>query len=260
MASKRMLAKNICTSNKIDKLTWFQEVLYYRILVNADDHGCFYFSEATIKEMCFPGKQVSLKTIYQGRNALCLLDLVAVIFHDNRKFLAIKGWEKFQKFRPDRQKYSLFGMTSGMTEDLSSRQALDLRVKSLRVKSLRVKSLSSADAPGEEPNDYFKFLKAFGEIYEAKTGCKYRKTGKDWKLVKEMVDQSSLDAVIEKAKLLFELCSNGGGPWFAKSMADFTIGNLSANWNKIIQEVKHGKQVGVSKSEIEEFVAGRKQV
>ena len=35
----RILKENICVSDDIDRLTWFQEVLFYRLLVNCDDFG-----------------------------------------------------------------------------------------------------------------------------------------------------------------------------------------------------------------------------
>ena len=33
----RIIRESICTSDSIDKLSWFEEVLFYRLIVNCDD-------------------------------------------------------------------------------------------------------------------------------------------------------------------------------------------------------------------------------
>ena len=35
----RLLKESICESEEIDRLTWFQEVLFYRLIVKCDDYG-----------------------------------------------------------------------------------------------------------------------------------------------------------------------------------------------------------------------------
>ena len=45
----RIIRESICTSDSVDKLSWFEEVLFYRLIVNCDDFvsvplrggGCF---------------------------------------------------------------------------------------------------------------------------------------------------------------------------------------------------------------------------
>ena len=33
----RIIRESICTSDSVDKLSWFEEVLFYRLIVNCDD-------------------------------------------------------------------------------------------------------------------------------------------------------------------------------------------------------------------------------
>ena len=120
MGNKRMLHKNICTSDKIGKLTWFQEVLYYRILVCADDLGCFFSSAQTINDICFPGKQSSLKAIKIGTKRLTSVGLLELKSFNKREYLELKDWNKYQILRSDRIKHSYFGMSDGMTNDKPS--------------------------------------------------------------------------------------------------------------------------------------------
>lgn len=113
------------------------------------------------------------------------------------------------------------------------------------------------DTPANAGTPQAEFVSNWKKLYKAKTGQDYKATSKDYVLVANLLKNFSGSVVLEKAKLLFELCQRGD-IWFAKSMADFTIGKLSSRWNEIIEEVKsNGKQAGVKKSELESFLAGR---
>ena len=35
----RILKESICTSESIDRLSWLEEVTFYRLIVNCDDYG-----------------------------------------------------------------------------------------------------------------------------------------------------------------------------------------------------------------------------
>lgn len=118
MASKRMLAKNILTSDKIDKLTWFQEVLYYRLLVGTDDYGCCPSAERAIKDNLFPGKKVSIKSIHNALVVLLEVGLLERRVFNKYPILELKQWSRFQKLRSDRGKHSFFGMTDDIPPDI----------------------------------------------------------------------------------------------------------------------------------------------
>jgi len=125
-------------------------------------------------------------------------------------------------------------------------------------KPLSIKQKSKKkDTPAKAGTPQAEFVNNWKDLYKAKTGKEYKADNKDYVLVAKLLKDYSSDIVLEKARLLFDLCVSGE-VWFAKSMADFTIGKLSSKWNEIIEEVKNnGKQCGVNKAELEAFLAGR---
>jgi len=172
MANKRMLHKNICTSDKIDQLTWFQEVLYYRLLVSTDDYGMFYSNPAVVKDMVFPiakkkcnrGFQPTLELLKEGLNRLKEVGLIDFKVINKRHALIFKRWSDFQFLRPDRKKHSYFGMTDGMTNgkppDIPEAKGLGLSVKG---EGLRMADRMADNAPPALPLSFdflFKTLKA----------------------------------------------------------------------------------------------------
>jgi hypothetical protein len=118
MAGKRMLHKNIFTSKKINKLSAFAETLFVRIYLAVDDYGEFYSDAGTIKEVCFPVKKIELSTVKSALKELKSMKLVSFLARDGRHILKVNRFNDFQKFRSDRQKHSLFGMTDGIPLDI----------------------------------------------------------------------------------------------------------------------------------------------
>ena len=116
---------------------------------------------------------------------------------------------------------------------------------------------TSEKAPAKAGTPQAEFIKNWADLYQSKTGQIFKADKKDFILVAGLLKKFSGPVVLDKARLLFEFCNNGG-TWFAKSMADFTIGKLSSRWNEIIEEAKdNGRQAGVSRAEMEDFMAGR---
>lgn len=63
----RILKESIRTSDSINELSWFEEVLFYRLIVSCDDYGRFDGRVAIIKGTCFPLKNVTNKNIEDWR-------------------------------------------------------------------------------------------------------------------------------------------------------------------------------------------------
>ena len=59
----RILKESICKSEEIDLLSWFEEVLFYRLIVSCDDFGRYDGRVKIIKGTCFPLKDVTEKDI-----------------------------------------------------------------------------------------------------------------------------------------------------------------------------------------------------
>ena len=75
----RILKESICTSDSIDGLGWFDEVLFYRLIVNCDDYGRFDGRPAIIKNRLFPLKEnLTAKTVAGAIEKLASTGLVTL--------------------------------------------------------------------------------------------------------------------------------------------------------------------------------------
>lgn len=95
----RILKESICTSDDIDSLTAFQEVMFYRLIVNCDDYGLFDGRLLILKAKLFPLKDISLEEIAENLNALVEKGLVFPYEVDGKPYLKIKTWDKHQQTR-----------------------------------------------------------------------------------------------------------------------------------------------------------------
>ena len=102
----RIIKESICTSDSVDSLNWFEEVLFYRLIVSCDDFGRYDGRPAIIKNRLFPLKE--LLTIQDVANALSSLEnahLIEMYDHDGRPYLFLPTWENHQSIRAKKSKY-----------------------------------------------------------------------------------------------------------------------------------------------------------
>ncbi len=102
----RILKESICTSDSVDGLTWFEEVLFYRLIVNCDDYGRFDGRTAVIKNRLFPLKEnLTLKNVSAAINNLARAGLVVLYVFEDKPYLYLPGWNEHQTVRAKRSKY-----------------------------------------------------------------------------------------------------------------------------------------------------------
>lgn len=102
----RILKESICASDSIDQLSWFEECLYYRLLVNCDDFGRFDGRVAIIKNRLFPLKEnLKQKMVETAVNKLAEVGLIALYESDGKPYLYLPTWEKYQTIRNKQSKY-----------------------------------------------------------------------------------------------------------------------------------------------------------
>ena len=103
----RFLKDSITCSRSIDSLTWFQEVLYYRLIVVADDFGRFYADPGIIKGKLFPLKEERLKRddVASGLKALEAAGMIKIYEWDGNTFLEITHWSSHQQVRAKKSKF-----------------------------------------------------------------------------------------------------------------------------------------------------------
>ncbi len=101
----RIIKESICRSDSIDSLSWFEEVLFYRLIVVCDDYGRFDGRAAIIKGLCFPLKDVTVKQIEKSLSKLVSVGLVRRYESGGRPYLQMSTWEKHQQIRAKRSKF-----------------------------------------------------------------------------------------------------------------------------------------------------------
>lgn len=103
----RILKESICTSSEIDALAPEEEVFFYRLIVNCDDHGRLDARPPILRAKCFPLRidQVKDKDIERWLRKLESRHLLFVYVVDGQPYLQLTTWEKHQQVRAQRSKY-----------------------------------------------------------------------------------------------------------------------------------------------------------
>ena len=102
----RILKESICTSDSIDSLSWFEEVLFYRLMVSCDDYGRFDGRASIIKNRLFPLKEnLTIKGVSAAINTLARNGLVALYEFEGKPYLYLPTWNEHQNIRAKKSKY-----------------------------------------------------------------------------------------------------------------------------------------------------------
>lgn len=102
----RIIKESIRTSDSINELSWFEECLFYRLIVSCDDYGRFDGRPAIIKGSCFPLKDgVTTNNIEKALSKLVSAGLVKRYVVDGKPYLSLPTWEQHQSVRAKKSKY-----------------------------------------------------------------------------------------------------------------------------------------------------------
>ena len=104
----RILKESITTSEDIAKLSQGAEILFYRLMVKADDFGAYFGNEQIVKSECFPLKADALKssTVKKWLDELSAAGLIVqYVAQDGRKYLKLVKWEAHQQIRAKKSKF-----------------------------------------------------------------------------------------------------------------------------------------------------------
>lgn len=102
----RILKESIRESDSIDSLSWFEEVLFYRLIVSCDDYGRFDGRISVIKNRLFPLKEnLTLKTVSCAIDKLVIAGLVVLYEFEGKPYLYLPTWTAHQNVRAKRSKY-----------------------------------------------------------------------------------------------------------------------------------------------------------
>lgn len=97
--SNRTLKQSICVSEDINRLSWFEEVLFYRLIVNCDDYGRFDGRASVIRSQLFPLKDsLTAKAVEQALHELANVGLVEIYQSESgRPTLRLPSWGTHQR-------------------------------------------------------------------------------------------------------------------------------------------------------------------
>lgn len=97
----RLLREGVCTSDAMNGLSTEAEVMFYRLLVVADDYGYMDARLPILKAQCFPLREsATIKAIESWLDALAKGGLIYRYQKDGRPFLAVNKWEQRVRSRP----------------------------------------------------------------------------------------------------------------------------------------------------------------
>ena len=101
----RILRDSIRTSDSISHLSWFEEVLFYRLMVSCDDYGRYDGRPAVVKGTCFPLNNVTVKDIERALTTLETCGMACQYIVDGKPYIQLLNWEKYQSVRAKESKY-----------------------------------------------------------------------------------------------------------------------------------------------------------
>lgn len=101
----RFLKENICISEDIDNLSLFEEVFFYRLIVNCDDFGRTDARGKILKSRLFPLREVPLEDIDSAVKTLVRSNMIFIYTVDGRDYIQVTAWEKHQQRRATSSKY-----------------------------------------------------------------------------------------------------------------------------------------------------------
>ncbi len=104
--SNRILKESICTSATIDGIGWFEEVCFYRLIVQCDDYGRMDARPSLLKSRLFPLREdIESDTVKQAVNTLANAGLVLLYEAQGQPYLQLLTWEKHQRVRNKRSRF-----------------------------------------------------------------------------------------------------------------------------------------------------------
>lgn len=101
----RIIKESVCVSEQIDELTPFEEVFFYRLLVNCDDYGCFDARERVVSSRLFPLRDVKVTDIAKTLKRLEKVGLIRLYTVNGQPYLFVIKWAEHQRLRVSKHKY-----------------------------------------------------------------------------------------------------------------------------------------------------------
>lgn len=157
----RIIKESIRTSDSINELSWFDEVLFYRLIVSCDDYGRFDGRTAIIKGTCFPLRDLRVNDIEKALGKLSAAGMVIRYEVAGKPYLQLTAWERHQTIRAKKSKYPCPDEGEMITDANNCKQMqADVPVIQSNTKSESKSESYSGDGRLDEAlKEYIKFRK-----------------------------------------------------------------------------------------------------
>jgi hypothetical protein len=99
----RMIRDGLLTSEKINKCSDFEECLFVRLMLVADDFGRYYAIPELVKSHCYPFDNRTLEQVKNGLKQLELIGLIKTYESGDKKYLLILNFS--QRLRQMKSKF-----------------------------------------------------------------------------------------------------------------------------------------------------------
>lgn len=105
----RILKDSILMSQQVDALDWFEEIMFYRLIVTADDYGICPADPLALVHLLFPLKDnVKKDTVVKALEKMESQGLIIRYrVKDKGLFLKLVTWERHQRLRNSKKHYPL---------------------------------------------------------------------------------------------------------------------------------------------------------
>ena len=105
----RILKESIRINDRINTLSYFEEAVFYRLIVTVDDYGVFPANPTALAHILFPLREgIDRKTMQKALEHLCGQGLI-ICYHvaGQGDVLKLASWEKHQRLRNSRRLFPL---------------------------------------------------------------------------------------------------------------------------------------------------------
>lgn len=205
----RIIKESVCTSDSIDQLTWFEEVLFYRLMVSCDDYGRFDGRIAVIKNRLFPLKEtLTSDKVANALKRLSEVGLVCLYTVESKPYLYLPTWEHHQTIRAKKSKYPE-PVYEEKTSEIICKQ-MNANVSVIQSNPIQSESnpnpIRNTEIPADDPKENkSKYLAECEEVItylNSKAGTHYRNVDSNRKLItarmKEGYTVEDFKTVIDK--------------------------------------------------------------
>ena len=101
----RIISAGILTSDSLSQLSWFDQCVFFRLLVLADDYGRYDARPAVIRGQAFSLYDVTNKDIQSALSRLAAVGIVSLYEVGGKPYLQLEHWSQYQRLRNSKAKY-----------------------------------------------------------------------------------------------------------------------------------------------------------